>query len=65
MMKIIKNKKDLQTFLNVLKKRALGSSQKIEQRVKAILDDVRENGNRAVLKYNRAFDSLKVKELKI
>jgi len=64
-MKIIKNKKDLQTFLNVLKKRALGSSQKIEQRVKAILDDVSENGNRAVLKYNRAFDSLKVKELKI
>ena len=64
-MKIIKNKKDLQTFLNVLKIRALGSSQKIEQRVKAILDDVRKNGNRAVLKYSRAFDSLKVKELKI
>jgi histidinol dehydrogenase len=64
-MKIIKTKKNINAFLNVLKKRALGSSQKIEQRVKAILDDVRENGNRAVLKYNRAFDSLKVKEFRI
>jgi histidinol dehydrogenase len=64
-MKIVKTKKNINAFLNVLKKRALGSSQKIEQRVKAILDDVRENGNRAVLKYNRAFDSLKVKEFRI
>jgi histidinol dehydrogenase len=64
-MKIIKNKKDLQTFLNVLKKRASGSSQKIEQKVKTILDDVRKNGNRAVLKYNRAFDSLNVREFRI
>jgi len=64
-MKIIKTKKNINAFLNVLKKRALGSSQKIEQRVKAILDDVRKNGNRAVLKYNRVFDSLKVKEFRI
>ena len=64
-MKIIKTKKNINAFLNVLKKRALGSSQKIEQRVKAILDDVRKNGNRAILKYNRAFDSLKVKEFRI
>jgi histidinol dehydrogenase len=64
-MKIIKSKKNINAFLNVLKKRALGSSQKIEQRVKAILDDVRKNGNRAVLKYNRVFDSLKVKEFRI
>src|SRR4030043_1069420 len=64
-MKIIKTKKYISAFLNVLKERALGSSQKIEQRVKAILDDVRKNGNRAVLKYNRAFDSLKVKEFRI
>lgn len=64
-MKIIKNKKDLQTFLRVLKGRASVSSQKIEQKVKAILDDVRKNGNRAVLKYNRAFDSLDVREFRI
>jgi len=64
-MKIIKTKKNINAFLNVLKKRASGSSRKIEQRVKAILDDVRKNGNRAVLKYNRAFDSLKVKEFRI
>jgi histidinol dehydrogenase len=64
-MKIIKNKKDLRAFLRVIKERAPGSNQKIEQRVKAILDDVRRNGDKAVLKYTMDFDSLKVKELTI
>jgi len=64
-MKIIKTKKNINAFLKVLKERALGSSQKIEQRVKAILDDVRRNSDKAVLKYTIDFDSLKVKELRI
>ncbi len=39
--------------------RASGISPVIERRVRSILDDVRKHGDRAVIKYARAFDSLK------
>ncbi len=64
-MRLIKSEKERNTFLNVLKKRALGSSPEIEERVKTILDDVRRYGDRAVLKYTRVFDSLKTDQLAI
>ncbi|HMK49866.1 MAG TPA: histidinol dehydrogenase [Thermodesulfovibrionales bacterium] len=64
-MKIIRTKKDLAVFLKCLKERASGVSPEIEKRVKAILDDVRTNGDRAVLKYTQAFDKVKAGELRI
>jgi histidinol dehydrogenase len=64
-MRIIRNNKELAAFLSVLKERASGINQEIEQRVKVILEDVRRNGDRAVLKYTEKFDLVKLKELKI
>jgi histidinol dehydrogenase len=64
-MKIIRNHKDIVSFLYLLKERASGTKRGIEERVRAILDDVRKNGDKAVLKYTRAFDSPKVNVLSI
>jgi len=64
-MKILRNKKDIDAFLKLLKKRASGGSEEVEQRVKTILDDVKKNGNRAVLKYTETFDFIRTKRLKI
>ena len=64
-MRIIRNKKELAGFLRVLKERASGVSPEIEQRVDAILGDVKINGDGAVLKYTKAFDRLKTKRLRI
>lgn len=64
-MRVIKNNKEMLAFLKVLKERASGGSQEIELKVKAILDDVRRNGDKAVLRYTKAFDFLKAKGLRI
>jgi histidinol dehydrogenase len=64
-MRIIRNKKELEGFLRVLKERASGVSPEIEQRVDAILRDVKVNGDGAVLKYTKAFDRLNTKRLRI
>ena len=64
-MRIIKNNKAMLAFLKVLKERASGGSQEISLKVKAILDDVRRNGDKAVLRYTKAFDFLKAKGLRI
>ncbi|MEW6068909.1 MAG: histidinol dehydrogenase [Nitrospirota bacterium] len=64
-MKILRNKKEITAFLEILKKRASGGSQEIEQKVKNILDDVRQNRDKAVLKYTRALDFPQAKDLKI
>ena len=64
-MRLIKNEKELQDFLNVLRDRAAGGSPEIEQRVRAILDDVKKHGDRAVRKYTKTFDSLKTEQLRI
>ncbi len=64
-MRIIRNKKELAGFLLVLKERASGVSPEIEQRVGAILEDVKINGDDAVLKYTKAFDRLKTKRLRV
>jgi histidinol dehydrogenase len=55
-MKILKNKKEISAFLNLLRKRALGISPEIEKAVKSILFDVRRNGDSAVEKHTRRFD---------
>ncbi|MEW6418850.1 MAG: histidinol dehydrogenase [Nitrospirota bacterium] len=64
-MRIIKNNKELIALLKALKERALGSNQDIEQKVRTILEDVRRNGDSAVLKYTKTFDSFTKKRLKI
>ncbi len=64
-MKIIKGKKDIRVFLKLLRERASGGSLEIENKVRTILDDVKRNGDKAVLKYTKAFDSLTVKRLEI
>jgi len=58
-MRILKNDREVTPFLNLLAKRASGINPKVEQRVRSILDDVRRQGDRAVIKYSRVFDSLK------
>jgi len=64
-MRLLKSEKEIRFFLNVLRDRAAGRSPEIEQRVRAILDDVRKHGDRAVWKYTRKFDSLKTDQLMI
>jgi histidinol dehydrogenase len=58
-MRILKNEREITAFLNALGERASGINPEIAQRVRSILDDVRRHGDRAVIKYARAFDSLK------
>jgi len=55
-MRILKTPEEIEAFFRILRDRASGVSQAIEQRVRAILDDVMKHGDRAVLKYTKAFD---------
>jgi histidinol dehydrogenase len=64
-MRRLKNKKEIDAFLKLLRERASGGSPDIEQKVREILDDVRNNGDKAVLKYTKAFDSLAINNLRI
>jgi len=64
-MRVIRTEQEKKAFLGRLRKRALGSSPEIEQRVRAILSDVRKCGDRAVLKYTRTFDSVKTNLLAV
>ncbi|OGW52978.1 MAG: histidinol dehydrogenase [Nitrospirae bacterium RBG_13_43_8] len=64
-MRILKSKRDINAFVKLLKERASGGSPDIEQKVREILDDVRNNGDKAVLKYTKAFDSLATNSLRI
>lgn len=64
-MRILKNDKELASFLDILQERASGGVEEIEQKVRDILADVRSNGNKAVLKYTRKFDSLKTDHLRL
>jgi hypothetical protein len=41
-MKILLSEKEMQSFLKVLRERASGRGQEVENRVRAILDDVRK-----------------------
>jgi len=64
-MKILKSKKDIRAFLSLIRERASGGSPEIEKNVRTILDDIKRNGDKAVFKYTKAFDSLTVKKLEI
>ena len=56
MIEIIKNKQDIENFFSVLKERSSTSDGKYIQTVKEIIDDVRKNQDKALLKYTRQFD---------
>ncbi|MFZ3138002.1 MAG: histidinol dehydrogenase [Thermodesulfovibrionales bacterium] len=64
-MRILKKHSEITAFLKILTKRASGSSQEIEQRVRDILADVRDNGDKAVFKYTRAFDFLETSQFRV
>ena len=64
-MRRLKNKKEIDAFLKLLRERASGGSPDIEQKVREILYDVRNNGDEAVLKYTKAFDSPAANSLRI
>jgi len=55
-MKILKTAREIEAFFRVLNARASGGTREIEQRVRAILDDVMKDGDKAVLNYTKAFD---------
>jgi histidinol dehydrogenase len=64
-MKILKTPKEVQAFLLLLRKRASGGTGRIEETVKKILADVRKNGDGAVVRYTRKFDSVTTKDLRV
>ena len=64
-MRILKKPQEIEAFLSLLRERASGGSPAVEETVKRILSDVRRNGDGAVIKYTKKFDSLKAKDLRI
>ncbi len=65
-MRLIKEPQ-VKTFMKSLKERASLNSKKggIQKSVAKIINDVRKDGNRAVKKYTKKFDSIKLKQLLI
>lgn len=55
-MRIITNNKESEIFLKKLRSRDSGKNNSVERTVKQILEDVKKNGDKAVLKYTRKFD---------
>lgn len=64
-MKIIKKNSDFQEFLDILHVRGAAVDSNIERDVREILHDVKENGDKAVLKYTRKFDDKQAGELTV
>lgn len=64
-MKILKKNSDFIEFLDVLRVRGTVSDSSIEQDVRDILHDVKDNGDSAVLKYTRKFDDGKAVKLAV
>lgn len=61
MIKILKEKKEIERFLLKLEKRMHTPSQEIVNSVRDIIEDVRKNGDRALLKYTKKFDKVVLK----
>ncbi|MBI4689353.1 MAG: histidinol dehydrogenase [Nitrospirae bacterium] len=55
-MRIISKLKDIELFLDALRRRASAADAVIEKTAAIILNEVRENGDTSVLKYTRKFD---------
>ncbi len=61
MMKILKNKEEVKRFILKLQMRILEPPEDILRTVKSIIEDVRKNGDRALLKYTKRFDGISLK----
>ncbi|HDL20221.1 MAG TPA: histidinol dehydrogenase [Nitrospirae bacterium] len=64
-MKIIETRKDLESFLCMLKKRASGLGGTVISDTRQILDDVRKQGDKAIIKYTGRFDGVSPGSLRI
>ena len=64
-MKIIKKVSDFLEFLDILQVRGSAEDSDVERDVRAILKDVKENSDRAVLKYTKRFDDKKADKLTV
>jgi histidinol dehydrogenase len=65
-MKILENKRKIESFLKVLRNRSSGKvKDDIENRVKIILNNVRKQRDRALIRYTKTFDLHDIKTLKI
>ena len=64
-MRIIKTQSNLNSFLRVLKRRAEGVSSEINSRVETIINEVRKNGDKALLKFTKRFDNLTLNKIRI
>ena len=64
-MKIIKKHSDFLEFLKVLQVRGAATDGAVEQDVRGILEDVKETGDSAVLKYTKKFDDKKAEKFTV
>jgi len=64
-MKIISKSSDLSAFLKKLQSRNVSVSSSVLRTVETIIADVRQNGDKAVLKYTRRFDDKKASRLQV
>jgi histidinol dehydrogenase len=64
-MRLIKTEKQLGSFLGILRKRSSGIDNSILSSVKSILDDVRRRGDKALVRYTKKFDRVRVRSLGI
>jgi histidinol dehydrogenase len=64
-MRILRNEKEKNVFFAALRARASGVSRAIEEKVRTILSDVREKGDKALLAYTKQFDFLRAVHLSL
>jgi len=64
-MQIIKTSRNLIAFLEKLGLRDTGSNARVEKTVRKILDAVKGEGDKAVLRYTRTFDTPSAKKIRI
>ncbi|TFF86463.1 MAG: histidinol dehydrogenase [Promethearchaeota archaeon] len=65
MIKILKNEKEIASFLETISRRGQYDQEVIEERVRKIIDDVKNNGNKACLNYTEKFDKIKLNKSEI
>lgn len=64
-MQIIKTSRNLLVFLEKLRMRDTGTNVRVEQTVRKILDAVKEEGDKAVLRFTRTFDTPSARKIRI
>lgn len=58
--KVIRNGKELNSFYKVLSSRRQMERDEVTQKVKMILDDIKNHGDKAVIEYTKQFDNIKL-----